>query len=169
MSSDRMGFRPPQPSDAAQIWKAIEAIGGLERNSAYAYLLLCSHFADTGIVAEEHDGKGGNIVGFVLGYRPPSQPTSLFVWQVGVVPHVRGQGLGRRMLEAVLALPRNQDIRFLCATVSPDNAGSLSLFRGFARRQNVPCEEGPCFPAKLFPEAHPDENLLRIGPLAGSR
>lgn len=159
---DRMTLRPPRPDDAAVIWRALPAIGNLERNSAYAYLLLCSHFADTGIVAE-HDGE---LAGFVLGYRPPVQPASMFVWQVGVTPSARGHGLAGRMLDAVLARPACAEVRYLTATVSPDNEGSLALFRGFARRRKVPCEEAPCFPGKLFPETHPDENLLRIGPLA---
>jgi len=158
-----MMLRAPSAGDARDIWRGLPAIGNLERNSAYAYLLLCTHFADTGIVAEE----GGRIAGFVLGYRPPVDPSSMFVWQVGVAPEARGHGLGGRMLEAVLARPGCQGVRFLAATVSPDNAASLALFRGFARRRGVACEESPCFPGALFPEPHPDENLLRIGPLAG--
>lgn len=164
MSDSRMILRPARPDDAAAIWRALPDIGNLERNSAYAYLLLCSHFAETSLVAEQ----GGEVAGFVLGYRPPVQPTAMFVWQVGVAPQARGHGLAGRMLDAVLALPGCRDVKYLTATVSPDNAASLALFRGFARRHGVPCEEAPCFPGKLFPEPHPDENLLRIGPLAGS-
>lgn len=155
-------FRRPRPDDAAAIWRLLPTIGGLERNTAYAYLLLCSHFADTSIVAEQ----GGEVVGFVAGYRPPTQPEAVFVWQVGVAPSARGQGLGGRLLDGVLAMPGCQGARYLTATVSPDNEASLALFRGFARRRQVPCEEGPGFAARLFPEPHPDENLIRIGPLS---
>jgi L-2,4-diaminobutyric acid acetyltransferase len=156
-----MMLRAPTAGDAREIWRGLPAIGNLERNSAYAYLLLCTHFADTGIVAEQD----GRIAGFVLGYRPPVDPRSMFVWQVGVAPEARGHGLGGRMLEAVLARPSCRNVRYLTATVSPDNTASLALFRGFARRRGIACEEAPCFPGALFPEPHPDENLLRIGPL----
>lgn len=162
MSDLGLIVRRPRPEDAAAIWRLLPAIGGLERNTAYAYLLLCSHFADTSIVAE----RAGEVVGFVAGYRPPTQPEAVFVWQVGVAPSARGQGLGGRMLDGVLAMPGCRDVRYLTATVSPDNEASLALFRGFARRRQVPCEEGPGFPAPLFPEPHPDENLFRIGPLS---
>lgn len=156
-------FRQPTARDAAAIWRELPVIGNLERNSAYAYLLLCSHFAGTSLVAE----REGSVVGFVLGYRPPSDPDALFVWQVGVTPAVRGTGLARMLLDAVLATAGCRGVRHLTATVSPDNTASLALFRSFARRRGVPCEEAGCFPAALFPEPHPDENLLRIGPLPG--
>jgi L-2,4-diaminobutyric acid acetyltransferase len=157
-------MRAPRASDAAQIWTSIPAISDLERNSAYAYLLLCTHFAQTSIVAEDD----GELHGFVLAYRPPTLPTSLFVWQVGVVPAARGRGLAGRLLQAALDQPACAGVDSLCATVSPDNKPSLALFHGFARRRGVACEVLPCFGADLFPEPHPDENLLRIGPLSGS-
>jgi L-2,4-diaminobutyric acid acetyltransferase len=160
MGDARLAFRPPRSSDAAQIWSLVPEIG-LEQNSCYAYLLLCSHFADTGLVAEAR----GEISGFVLGYRPPTSHEQLFVWQIGVAPRARGTGLAGRMLSELLARHPNTDARFLSATVSPDNAASLALFRGVARRAGVTCTEAPCFPAPLFPSKHPDENLLTIGPL----
>lgn len=161
MSAPRLILRPPRSTDAATIWRDLPEVGGLERNSAYAYLLLCTHFADTGILAEEE----GRLAGFVLGYRPPVRPTSMFVWQIGVSRRARGAGLAGRMLDAVLTLPGCAGVRDLCATVSPDNTASLALFRSFARRRQLPCAEAPCFPGRLFPETHPDENLIRIGPL----
>lgn len=165
MDNSHCEIRAPRASDAGRIWSLIPAIGNLERNSAYAYLLLCTHFAPTSLVAE----RGDSIAGFVLGYRPPTDASALFVWQVGVAPDARGQGLGGKMFEALLARPECADVRYLTATVSPDNAASLALFRGFARRRGVACEEHTWFPGELFPEPHPDENLLRIGPLVGAR
>jgi L-2,4-diaminobutyric acid acetyltransferase len=162
-SGSRIMIRPARVADAAAIWRTLPEIGNLERNSPYAYMLLCSHFADTSAIAQQD----GNIVGLALGYRPPTQPESLFVWQVGVVPGVRGDGVAGRLLDAVLSSPTCVDVRYLCATVSPDNAPSLALFHGFARRRRVPCVETPCFPGVLFPELHADENLLRIGPFFG--
>ena len=156
-------LRGPSVADAARIWSALPRIGGLERNTPYAYLLLCSHFASTGIVAE----LGGELAGFILGYRPPTDPDAIFVWQVGVVPDVRGQGLASRMLDALLARPGCRDARWLSATVSPDNDASLALFKGFARHRGVPCQQTRCFDPPLFPEPHPAEDLLRIGPLGG--
>ena len=150
-----------QLGDAAAVFQLIGDVGTLERNSCYTYLLLCSHFAETCVVAEQ----SGSLVGVVLAYRPPTDAESVFVWQIGVHPKARGQGLAKRLLAAVLALPSTDDTVYLTATVSPDNAASLALFRGFARDHGVPCRETAFFDASLFVGEHPDENLLRIGPL----
>lgn len=155
-------LRPPTELDAAPLWNLIAEVGGLERNTCYAYLLLCTHFASSSLVAT----RDTRLVGFVLGYRPPSHPDSMFVWQVGVHPDARGHGLATRLLEAFAELPAHRECRFLEATVGTSNEGSRALFRGFAHRRGLPCEEGPGFGAALFASAnHEDEDLFRIGPL----
>lgn len=156
-------LRSPQPGDGARVYELLGSIGTLERNSCYAYVLLCSHFASTGLVAE----RDGQLLGFVLGYRPPTDPNAVFVWQVGVAPEARGMGLGKRLLQALIEQPGCHGVDHLTATVSPDNRASLSLFRGFARSLGVACEEIPGFPAALFAGPHADENMLRVGPLKG--
>lgn len=148
--------------DGEPIWRLVGELQGLEQNTCYAYLLLCSHFGDGCVVAR----RGANIVGFVLGYRPPSRPDAMFVWQVGVHPEARGQGLGTRLLDHFTHLPAYRDCTFLEATVGTSNTASQALFRGFASKREVPCEEGPGFPAALFGDGgHEDEDLFRIGPL----
>jgi L-2,4-diaminobutyric acid acetyltransferase len=156
-------LRPPTAHDGARVWQLLGRTGGLERNTAYAYLLLCSHFADTSLVAEA--GAGADLAGFVLAYRPPARPGEVFVWQIGVAPEARGAGLGGHLLEGLIALPGCAGVTHLTATVGPSNRASRALFAGFARRRGVPCEVGPGFTADLFPEPHEAEELLRIGPL----
>jgi L-2,4-diaminobutyric acid acetyltransferase len=157
-------LRAARPQDARNLWSMLDAVGGLERNSCYAYVLLCSHFASTSVIAEQ----GRQVLGFLLAYRPPSDPESVFVWQIGVAPMARGAGLGRRMLGELVTRPACRDARFLTATVSDDNSPSLALFRGFARDRRLLCRSEVGFAASLFAEAHPDEPLLRIGPLKGN-
>lgn len=156
-----MILRLPTARDAAPLWRLIERVGGLERNSCYAYVLLCSDFRDTCVVAE----SGGDLVGFVLGYRPPSRPEEVFVWQVGVAAEARGTGLGGKLLDQLIENPGCAGIRYVTATVSPDNDASRNLFRGLARRRAAPFEIGPGFPADLFAGPHEPEELVRIGPL----
>ncbi len=156
-----MNLRKPMERDASRVWRLLERTGGLERNSAYAYLLLCSDFADTCLVAE----RDGELVGFVLGYRPPARRDEMFVWQIGVAPEARGTGLGTRLLGAVLDQPGCAGVRYLTATVSPDNEASRRTFAALARARGVAFEVAPRFGAELFPETHPDEDQVRIGPL----
>jgi L-2,4-diaminobutyric acid acetyltransferase len=154
-----ISLRPPGPADAAAIWRLLGSIPELERNTCYAYVLLCSDFAESCVVAETATGQ---LAGFVLGYAPPKRADELFVWQVGVAPAARGTGLGGRMLDHVVAT--RSTTRFLTATVSPDNEASRRLFRALARRREVPCEIGPGYSAALFAEPHEPEELIRIGP-----
>jgi L-2,4-diaminobutyric acid acetyltransferase len=156
-----MIIRLVTPTDAAPLWRLIERVGGLERNTCYAYVLLCSDFRDTCLIAE----RDGAPVGFVLAYRPPRRPDEVFVWQVGVAPEARGTGLGSRLLDELIVLPGCDGIRHVTATVSPDNVASRKLFEGLARRCAVPFEVGPGFPADLFAGPHEPEELVRIGPL----
>lgn len=135
--------------------------GNLDLNSPYTYLMLCRYFADTCVVAEED----GEPLGFILGYRMPERPESVFVWQVTTSPAARGRGLATSMMAELLQRHARQGGSFLEATVTPSNTASQRLFRGVARKLGVPCEESLEFPADLFPgDDHEEEVLFRIGP-----
>lgn len=146
------------------MWRLVRASKTLDVNSPYAYLLLCSDFADTSLVAE----CNGQIVGFVGGYRPPARRASIFVWQILVAEPGRGRGIGARMLAALLdgAVRRGADT--LEATVTPSNTASRALFLGFARDRGLSCREETAFAAELFPAEHEPEVRLVIGPVPGA-
>lgn len=159
---DAIRFRAPEARDGRRIWALVRTGGILEENSPYCYLLLCTHFAAHGIIAE----SGSELAGFVTAYRPPSDPQAVFVWQVGVAPAARGRGLGTRLLERLLARPGNRDARYLTATVDPGNTPSNRLFAAFARGQRAHLARETGFGTELFPPGHAPEPLLRIGPLS---
>ncbi len=154
-------FRSARPEDGAALWRLVQASGTLELNSAYFYLLFASDFGQTCLVAE----IGDQVVGAVIGYHPPQQPHTAFVWQVGLLPQHRGKGLGSALLHAWLALPANQSCHWVTATVAPDNTASLALFQRLARELGTDCQSEPLFTPDMFPHDHPAEPLLRIGPL----
>lgn len=161
-------IRPPTARDAADIWQLVEDTPALDGNSPYAYLLLCTHFAQTGLVAR----AGEKLAGFVLGYARPDDGATAFVWQVGVAEEARGRGLGGQLLDAWFArCARRSDVRFLEATVTPSNEPSRRLFSSFAVRHGAPVRESVAFPASLFPGAvaHEDEVSMRVGPVLLSR
>ncbi|HMA99048.1 MAG TPA: diaminobutyrate acetyltransferase [Wenzhouxiangella sp.] len=164
MEAATVHFRRPRAEDGAAMWQLVSDMEMLELNSAYFYVLFAKDFADSGIVAETEDGQ---LAGFIVGHYPPSRPDAVFVWQIGVAPWMRRQGLGRRMLDALLAGQPPQ-VHWLEATVSPDNQPSMALFRAIARDRGVDCEEVDYLAAELFPNAHEPERLFRIGPLGSS-
>lgn len=162
---DTVSIRPATPSDGAEMWRLVKEGVGLDENSSYAYLLLCKLFSATCLAAR----RRGELVGFVIGFRPPERPQAVFVWQIGVAPQCRGQGLASRLLDALVERPSCADVRYLEASVTPDNTASRALFQGFARRHGVACEVSPFLDAELFPDGHEAEELFTIGPLAADR
>ena len=159
-------FRPPTPEDGLAVSRLIEACPPLDTNSLYSTLLLCSHFADTCILAE----RKGRILGWISGYRPPSDSDALFVWQVAVAEAARGRGLGKRMLNALFDLPAVRDARTLLTTVTPSNLTSRRMFADFAAQFGLTLEDRPHFDTDShFGGAHEAEHLISIGPLDRAR
>lgn len=145
------------------MWRLVVDMGALDLNSPYAYLLVCTHFAPTSVVAVDRDT--GKLAGFVASYRVPDDPDVLFVWQVGVSPTHRKRGIGLKLLRALLDQPGNAGVRHLHATVTPSNAASDRLFRSLAASVDAPCATVEQFPAELFPNpGHEPEVLYQIGP-----
>lgn len=145
------------------MWRLVVDMGALDVNSPYAYLLVCSHFAGTSVVAD--DPEAGGLIGFVASYRLPEDPDVLFVWQVGVSPRQRKRGIGRKLLHGLLQRPGNAGVRYLHATVTPSNTASDRLFRAFADAIAAPCSTAEEYPADMFPVGgHEPEVLYRIGP-----
>lgn len=162
-------IRQPDVDDGGAIWRVVKESDVLDLNSSYLYLLLAKDFAETCVVAD----LGGEVVGFVTGYRPPARREVLFLWQVGISPSMQGRGLGKQLVTSFLDSPGAKGATLLETTVAPSNTASRALFQAIARQLGVECRISPCFSAGQFPEAgHEDEELYRIGPLpqsAGAR
>lgn len=154
-------FRMPEKKDAQTIWSLIKLSPPLDINSLYCYLLICTHFSGTSIVAESPQG----LCGFISAYICPNQQNTLFVWQVVVGKDYRGEGIAKEMLARLLRRKYQAPIRYLETTVNPSNVSSSALFYSTARLLNTSCMESVLFSEEDFGgEAHEDEILYRIGP-----
>ncbi len=155
-----LSVRSPNVTDAAAIWRLVCACEALDDNSCYAYLLLCSDFADTCLVSCD----GNRLAGFVAGYVPPKRPDVVFVWQIGVDPRYREQGLGRQLLSQLIDRAPD-DTRYLEATVTPNNHGSRRLFQSLADSRGWTLTTSRHFDTIHFADQeHEEELLIRIGP-----
>lgn len=154
-------YRCAKPEDALGVWKLIQSSGTLEPNTAYFYLIFCSDFSDTCLIAEFE----GVPIGVIIGYHPPRRPATAFCWQIGVHPDWRGRGVASMLLAQWLALPANHDVRWLTATVATDNKASDRLFRSFAKHAQAACDVTEHFTVELLQPGHAPEPLYRIGPL----
>lgn len=157
-------LRHPNIQDGARLWQLVRECPPLELNSCYFYLILCRHFSDTCLVAE----KNGRLVGFVAAYRRPRRPEVIFVWQIAVHASARGQGLGKRLLRALLDANEGESVEYITSTVSPSNTASRKLFGSLAKDLAVELKEETLFTQDLFPSSdeHEEEVLFKIGPLS---
>jgi L-2,4-diaminobutyric acid acetyltransferase len=152
-------LRHPTPEDGPALHELVKRCPPLDQNSRYCNLLQTSHFRDTAILAEQ----GGELRGFITGYRIPERPNTLFVWQVGVSPEGRGQGLAVRMLLGLLN--RLEDIEMIETTVTPQNSASTTMFEKVASILEAPIDRSVFFKSgDHFEGLHEDEVLFQIGP-----
>ncbi|CAE8605181.1 unnamed protein product, partial [Polarella glacialis] len=67
--------------DGPALWRLAQT-AGLDVNSPYCYNLFCMSFCETVVVAEQQlvPGRAPEVVGYVMGFRPPGRLGTYFVW-----------------------------------------------------------------------------------------
>lgn len=154
-------IRRPTVKDAAEIWRLVRDSDVLDTNSCYAYLLICREFSATSLVAV----GGDRVLGFVIGFIPPSRRGTVFVWQVGVHADARRTGVGKALLRHLVDVEACRSVRFVEATVTPTNTNSLRLFQSLAEDLSAEFAVAPCFGQEHFGGGdHEKEDLIVIGP-----
>ncbi len=160
-TSQGVRIDPPRDRDGAEVHDLIAACPPLDRNSLYANLLQCTHFAGTCALAR----LGDDAVGWVSGYVPPEEPDVYFLWQVAVHDSARGKGLPKKLIADILGRPACAGTRFLKTTITPGNDASWGLFRSVARWLDAPLNEQSFFERDThFRGRHASEVLVTIGP-----
>ncbi len=155
-------FRSPRVVDGARIHELVRSSPPLDINSPYCYLLLCSHFSKTCLVAV----LDGRIIAFLSGYIPPEKDDVFFVWQIAVDASERGRGIGKRLLLEALRRSARSGCRYLETTITPSNRASRALFRSLAKATWAVIHESPCFSEEDLGQAgHEAEMLFTIGPI----
>lgn len=158
-NSEMVTIGNPGVADGPACWQLAAATGVLDVNSRYAYLLWFRDFTATSVVAR----SGGEVVGFISGYRRPQRPSTLMVWQVAVAEVARGRGVAAAMLDELYQRVPGVDI--VEATITPGNGASVGLFTRFAERWGAAVARRVLFGAELLGAGHEPEVLFRIGPI----
>ncbi len=160
--NNQLRFRQPNSGDAKGMRLLARESQVLSVNSTYFYALMARHFQATCMVAE---GDEGGLCGYVIGYCPPEQPDTLFVWQIGVAKSCQGAGLGKRLLSSLL---QQKQPAFLEATIAPGNQASINLFCSVARHFDVShiFSEEPFFSEEDLGIDENAEHLMQMGPFS---
>lgn len=156
--TQQISLRLPVSQDAQAIRQLARDTLVLSVNSTYHYALMARMFNETSIIAQSSD----TLCGYITAFRPPQQPDTVFVWQVGVAETCRGKGLGKKMLCTII---RNQQPIFVEASIASNNKASRNLFSSIARKFNADhVYNEPFFTINDLGERE-EELLFRIGPI----
>ena len=153
-------YRLARLEDGPALWSLARS-NGLDENSPYAYLLWSEYFRRTTVVAADGDDRA---IGFVMAFPRPDEPSTVFVWQVGVDADHRRRGIAGRLLDELFERTGATAVE---ATVTPSNSASETLFRRFGDRHGLAVSVEPLFGEELFPAGHEAEHRFRIAPAAG--
>ncbi|WP_027848560.1 diaminobutyrate acetyltransferase [Marinospirillum minutulum] len=160
MPSENLKIRKPNANDGVAIHQLIENCPPLDLNSTYLYLLQCTHFSETCVVAE----IDGQVAAFLSGYIKPNSPNTFFLWQVAVGDVARGKGMAKQLINEVLKREACNQVEFLETTITPDNQASWGLFRSFAKERSAQLEDKVFFTSQQLGGEHEQEVLVKIGP-----
>lgn len=111
---ERVTFRKRTDNHAADVWNLIALCPQLDRNSLYCELLLCPDFADTCVLVE----RAGEVVGWMSACRWPSDPSTVFIWQIAVHRKLRNIRLGKDLIRSALNRPPCEGVTHIKCTVT---------------------------------------------------
>jgi aminoglycoside 3-N-acetyltransferase I len=84
---------------------------------------------------------GDKAIGFVSGVETthPDKGTEMFLYELGVHPEHRKQGVGRTLVHALADLARSRGCYGMWVATEPDNAAALATYRAAAAMPAEPC------------------------------
>ena len=86
-------------------------------------------------------GDDEEPIGFVTGVETthPDKGTEMFLYELGVDPEHRKQGVGRALVEALADLAQGRGCYGMWVATEPDNIAALATYRAAAAMPPEPC------------------------------
>ena len=122
--AERVEIRHAKPSDYGRVIGVVNTWWGGREMAPMLPKLFFVHFRDTSFVA---DGDGGELAGFLCGFRSQTFDEEAYVHFMGVSPAARGSGLGRALYERFFDAVRPRTV--VRAVTSPVNERSVAFHR----------------------------------------
>ena len=119
-------FRRPTEADHAAIVTSVDEWWGGRRLHDLLPRLWLQHFTGTSWIAES---EAGGVVGFLVGFVSPDDPTVGYVHMVGADPNHRRRGLGRELYERFIDDVAGRGVREVRAITWPGNRASVAFHR----------------------------------------
>lgn len=125
-------LRNATESDAPRLRRLAQLCPPLDVHTPYTYWVLAKYHGKSSFVLEQD----GRPVGFITALEAPS---AVFIWQIGILPDHRGQGLSYRLIDAVLGYARGVS-KPLEVTIAADNDASNAAFTGACQKASAALE-----------------------------
>jgi L-2,4-diaminobutyric acid acetyltransferase len=116
--------------DAATLQKLTNQCQPLLINDIYVNIFLAKYFENTCFLLK----NSGEAVGFVSGLRSTVEPTIFFLWQLGIIPKLRGKGLSTLLIEKVVKAAQDLGCHRIQFSIAPGNEQSLRAFTTFSTK-----------------------------------
>jgi ribosomal protein S18 acetylase RimI-like enzyme len=135
-----ISIRAARPDDHRAIVAVLDAWWGRPMVAMVPRLFL-DHFHPTSLIAEDADGLGA----FLIGFMSPGCPDEAYIHFVGVRPDLRRGGLARELYERFFESARAHGRECVRAITGPGNSASIRYHTamGFTVRGPVPDRDGP--------------------------
>ena len=124
--SGEIRLRRPVEADHRFLVNSVDDWWGGRRMHMLLPRLWFQHFTGTSWIAEDASGA---IVGFLVGFISPDDPTQAYVHMAATSPNHRRAGLGRALYERFLADVRARGVRRVTAVTWPGNQLSVGFHK----------------------------------------
>ena len=151
-------IRRAYEQDTNSVYNLVPELTPLTHHTRYTYWNLFRNFGNMCFVALDQD----HPVGFITSHPTTTPENEWFIWQAGIVPKFRGNGLIDTLQDRVVGVARGSGAIALTTSIEPNNTRSLGAFTRMATRLGTGIEEISRF--NLEPEDRPPvlEVLYRI-------
>ncbi len=119
-----MEITPVSGKDFLKVESLAEKTEELVGHPEHFYRIMELYFGDSFFVARD----GGNVAGFILGFKSQRGPGTWFLWQIGVEKAFRDKGLGSSLVERAMQWARDAGCGRIHVTVETGNGPSQALF-----------------------------------------
>lgn len=116
--------------DAVPIHNLATRLSPLTPYRPSIYRDLFRNFGDSCFVAIAN----GEDVGFIASHPTTTPPKEWFIWQVGILPDHRGEGLVDTLQDRVLEVARKSSAIAITTVIEADNSSGFGAFSRMAKR-----------------------------------
>jgi L-2,4-diaminobutyric acid acetyltransferase len=130
-------IRNIEPRDAEILQAFVSKCPPLDPHTLFTYWVLARYQPTYGFVAQDFNGE---VIGLLTAIASSNDHETVYVWQIGVAPAVRGNGLAQDLLHELNMAALQNRRRLLEVSIDSHNQESHCLFHAFARAQSATLE-----------------------------